>query len=217
MNFDPIAPIYDLLVAISIGKAHRRSHQFIIEQLPVQSTILVIGGGSGQLLLDIIVHARPQKILYLEKSSRMLKLTEQRLKVIGDTEVQYPFVVLRHGDESTLNKEEKFDVIISPFVLDMYTQEELVLIISALDKHLLDRGHWILVDFYQPLTKNTLLSLFHEFMYRFFRTVSGISAKKIPDYDSAFSVLNYVTIHSKKFDFSIYGKLMQRNPAEKYH
>ena len=79
--------------------------------------ILIVGGGTGWLLQQVLTHCQPNRVVYLEASAKMLALASRRVinhNVAGS-------VVFRVGDETCLKPDESFDVIMTPFVLDLFT------------------------------------------------------------------------------------------------
>lgn len=90
-------------------------------------------------------------------------------------------VVFRVGDETCLKPEESFDVIITPFVLDLFTEEYLqAALIPQLQTVLNPDGLWFVTDFVNPRIGWQKLLLWT--MIRFFRLTAGIETAELADW-----------------------------------
>ena len=175
IRFDWIAPVYDALAFLVFGQRLQRAQAVFLKQIPANSSVLLVGGGTGRLLAQLLAQCQPATILYLEPSARMVALaTERMLPTAGSVE-------FRVGDEMSLRDGERFDVIITPFVLDLFTNE-------TLKNHLIPRllvtlkpdGLWLVTDFTGTSVwwQRALLWT----MIRFFRLTTGIEARHLADW-----------------------------------
>ena len=90
-------------------------------------------------------------------------------------------VVFRVGDETCLKPDESFDVIITPFVLDLFTEEYLqAALIPQLQTVLNPGGLWFVTDFVNPRIGWQTLLLWT--MIRFFRLTAGIETVELADW-----------------------------------
>jgi len=201
MNFDRVAHYYDRLVALSMGKVHARSHQFLLQHIPQGSSILIVGGGTGEILVDLIRSAKPRQILYLEASPAMLELASKRVKRMF-TELP-DYIHFRLGREDQLDASESFEVILTPFVLDIFEQHEMKQIVKKLDTHLLPGGYWGHLDFYAVSRRLSYDALFHCAMYSFFRWISSVQASQPPNYSLVFDQMKYEVMNHMAFPLSV--------------
>lgn len=185
-NFNTIAPMYDRLAGLVFGKALRRAQTVHLALVPEQANVLLIGGGTGWLLAQLLLQKPQLQVTYLEASPKMLHLTERRLQklplaVRGQ-------VTMRLGDESSLRHDQTFDCIITPFLLDLFPDVRLTKLMDKLQNALNPGGLWLFSDFWPtanpPLVWQKLL--LHT-MYRFFGTVSNVQATQLPDFEKHFS------------------------------
>jgi ubiquinone/menaquinone biosynthesis C-methylase UbiE len=176
-NFDWVAPFYDSLAFLVFGHRLQRAQVVFLNQIPANARILIVGGGTGWLLQQVLTHCQPSQVVYLETSARMLTRASRRVinhNVAGS-------VVFLVGDETCLKPEESFDVIITPFVLDLFTEKYLQ---STLIPHLYNRlkagGIWLATDFVPFVTGWHKLLLWA--MIRFFRLTTGMKTRQLADW-----------------------------------
>ena len=92
---------------------------------------------------------------------------------------------------------EGADVIITPFLFDNFTEENLQKIFAHIHNSLKPGGLWLNTDFH--LTGKWWQKILLKSMLLFFRTVCGIEAKKLPDISGSFLKYGYTSIESKTF------------------
>lgn len=186
-NFDWIAPVYDALAFLVFGRALQKAQLSLLSQPlagsdPVFRTgasVLMVGGGTGWLLEQLLRQYQPARVLYLEQSARMSALASRRLLKSGVVGV----VEFRVGDETALAPNEHFDVIITPFVLDLFTEQALTThlipkLLGTLNQH----GSWLITDFVR--TNRWWQQALLWSMIRFFRLTAGISTTALADWQA---------------------------------
>src|SRR3954467_9940136 len=82
-NFNFIARYYNFLSGLIFGKSIHKAQLFYINQIPDDAIVLIVGGGSGKFLYDFLLRKRVNKILYVESSAEMLRLSEAKIKDIS--------------------------------------------------------------------------------------------------------------------------------------
>lgn len=185
-NFNAIAPIYDRLAGLVFGKALQQAQAVHLSMVPEHGKVLLIGGGTGWLLEQLLTQKPHVQVTYLEASPKMLHLTERRLQKLPLAVREQ--VYLRLGDENSLPQNAAFDVVITPFLLDLYPDARLTHLMDRLQAALKPAGLWIFSDFWPtaapPLAWQKLLL---QTMYRFFGVVSQVRATQLPDFEKHFS------------------------------
>lgn len=176
-NFNWIAPVYDALAFVVFGHRLKKAQIVFLEAIPADASILIVGGGTGWLLEQILRLCRPNRVVYLEASSQMVALATKRViqrGLIGSLE-------FRVGDELALKPDERFDVIMTPFVLDLFSEQTLqVNIIPKLQSVLKTDSLWLITDFVKPSIgwqKALLWTMIH-----FFRFTANIEVTHLADW-----------------------------------
>lgn len=179
-NFDWIAPVYDALAFCVFGRGLQRAQVVFLNQIPVGATILLVGGGTGWLLEQVLVQCQPRRVVYLEASAQMVARASRRMLRRGALGA----VDFRVGDETSLTANECFDVILTPFVLDLFTEQTLqVHIIPPLKNALIAGGVWLVTDFVQPQMGWQKILLWT--MIRFFRLTANIQTRQLANWRRA--------------------------------
>lgn len=206
-SYNAIAPIYDNLAKLFIGKALRQAQVYFLHHIPAGAKVLIVGGGTGWILEEIsAVHPKDLYIDYVDVSSKMIALAKQ--KNCGENKVNFinqPII--------TFKIDHRYDVIITPFLLDNFKEETMQQVFALLHQALKENGLWIHTDFQvsQPNSYWQKAVLF--LMYSFFRIAANIEAARLPDVVTQFKIHSYQLVESKMFLHrfiitSVYKKLI---------
>ncbi|KAA3436455.1 class I SAM-dependent methyltransferase [Rufibacter hautae] len=197
-DFNFIAPVYDALAQLVYGKAQKQAQAHFLTLIPEGARVLVLGGGSGWILPELLRQSQPSHVLFLEPSAKMMAQAQKRLtQTSAQAEVEF-----RLGTEANLRPEERFHVVLTPFVLDLFPSEIAFTMMQRLDQALLPAGLWLHTDFQmgtsagQKLWQKPMLWG----MYRFFRVVSDIPARELPPFEALYAKLGYKP-HRQAFFF----------------
>lgn len=183
-NFDRIAPYYDGLAWVVFGRSLARAQTVFLDRVPARASVLVVGGGTGGLLEPLLSRSQPARIVYLEASARMLARASRRVlrrRLPGQVE-------FRLGDETALQPGERFEVVITPFVLDLFTAQTLrTRLLPRLRMALLPGGQWLVTDFVPGAGwgPNRLIQV----MIWFFRRTANIEAGQLANWQPLFAQL----------------------------
>jgi tRNA (cmo5U34)-methyltransferase len=176
-NFDFIAALYDGLVSIVFGNKLYRAQVSLFRYLPQNASILVIGGGTGVFLDQLIDETSPVSIDYLEVSKKMLDIANRRHQ-------NHKHIRFICGDQNSEFLKAEYDIVLIPFVFDLYNEPELVSMVQKIKEKLKSGAIWLVTDFYINADSLLLHRILLKTMYLFFGLVSGVKAQKLPDYKS---------------------------------
>lgn len=180
MNFNLVSPIYEASARLVFGNEHRRAEAFFLPDVPMGSRVLLVGGGAGHLLHALILTRNPAAVAFVEPSSAMRRRAAKRVEnEPGAARVAF----LKKSGE--LTGQPPFDVLVTPFVLDLFTDaqlqgEFLPPILAALTPN----ARWLFTDFVRPQSRGQALLI--RVMYTFFRLLAGIPARRLPEYAAHF-------------------------------
>lgn len=181
-GFDRMARWYDSLARLVYGRSIVRAQVEGLPAWPEKSRVLIVGGGTGWFLEEVLRQANPDLVVYVELSQKMLEKSRERIaKVMPEKMGRVRFI---HGKIEDLETPLGADVVCTHFYLDMFEGAILKQEIHKLKRHLKVGGNWSLVDFRQvPQGWMNLVSGFLIWlMYRFFRGFTGIQARKLEDF-----------------------------------
>ncbi|WP_426669042.1 class I SAM-dependent methyltransferase [Mucilaginibacter sp. McL0603] len=190
-NYDNSAWFYDRLSRLIYGKALVRAQIYLLQYIPPGSNILIAGGGTGWILEEISkLHPSGLKITYVEISAKMMALSRNRN--VGSNQVTY----INEPVENT-DGQNSYDVLITPFLFDNFTEQTLQTVFAHLHKQLKAGGLWLNTDF-RP-TGKWWQSFLLKSMILFFRLICRIEAKKLPEIEKCFKKYKYRVIDQKSF------------------
>jgi tRNA (cmo5U34)-methyltransferase len=172
-GFNKIAFAYDAMARIFIGNSIREAQRFFLPEIRQAKHILVLGGGTGWILRDILRVNPKAAIVYVEASSAMIA----RSKEVSMNK-QITFL---HGTESDIPRDACFDIVISNFYFDLFTAGSLQAKASVIKSTLAAGAKWLASDFVD--TRKIYHRILLWVMYRFFRSTTGIEAARLPEWE----------------------------------
>lgn len=191
VNYDRTVWFYDPLSRFIFGRALINAQLYLLKYISINSSIIIIGGGTGWILEEIsALIASGLTITYVETSEKMIDRSKKRF--IANNEV-----VFINQPIETIKSLSPFDVVITPFLFDNFKDETADKIFYHLHKLLKSDGLWLYSDF-QPgncLWQKLLLKS----MLLFFTVLCGLEATKLPEMDQIFERYNYKVLDRQTF------------------
>lgn len=215
-SFDRIALYYDFLKKLVFGSSIDDAQKYFINVIPPDASVLIIGGGTGKLLLEILRSRRAGAVTYLEFSEKMLHLAQVRVAHYQQNrDCKSPEIHFKLGSVEALATDLKFDAIFTPFVLDLIEEKRLLDFMKAIDSHLHNNGLWFFSDFRQDQSGG-LRNAFHKFLLKamlvFFKMTVGLKLNKLPDFEAFFDKMGYKIQHARLFYLGfIQTKVLKRS------
>jgi ubiquinone/menaquinone biosynthesis C-methylase UbiE len=199
-GFDSIAPFYDALARLVFGNAIRKSQLIFLSKLQECKSVLVIGGGTGWWLKDLIAINPNIKITLIDASSKMIQQARKKTSSINNVQ----FI---HGTLEETFIEAKHDAVILFYFLDIYGTGELTSVIQNIMGKLRRDALWLVTDFVEEKKWH---SVFLKIMYVFFHFITGLSTHTLPNWkkvlaDSKLRLVEEKTFYGD-FIFSSYWK-----------
>lgn len=211
-DFSLVAPIYDGLASLVFGGAIRRAQTKLLPALRDTRRALIIGGGTGWFLLELLDRTDVEHVLYVEKSEIMIDKSRALLEARAPQWAHR--VEFRLGtDESVTAQDGAFDLLVTNFFLDLFTDENCKEMIQKLAAHLGSTGRWLFVDFHTPEGgwQRTASDALYTVMYGFFALTSHIESRRPPHYQDSFDRLGIQTeVEEMYYATMIRAKLMRK-------
>ncbi len=192
-GYDAIAPMYDALALLFIGKALRRAQVCFLGYIPAGARVLIVGGGTGWILEEIsAIHSEGLLIDYVDISSKMIALVKRRN--VGKNKVAFI-------QQSVLDfaVHQQYNIIITPFLLDNFKEETAQKVFLLLHQNLQPGGLWFYTDFQVSHSKSYWQKGLLFLMYSFFRIAANIEASRLPDVKAQFNLYNYKFVQNQTF------------------
>lgn len=190
-NYDNVAPFYDRLARLIYGRTLIDAQVFLLKAIPPNAKILVVGGGTGWILEEIAhIHPSGLTITYVDISVKMIDLAKKRNA--GENSITFINAPIQ---EAVINN--TFNVVITPFLLDNFTEDTIPKIFSQMHNLLTPKGLWLYCDFQNTnfLWQRAILKM----MYLFFRSLCGIESNRLPNIDAHFTQEGYKTLAENTF------------------
>ncbi len=196
-NFNNAAPFYDRLSRLVYGNAVINAQVYLMQFIPADSKILIVGGGTGWILEEMAnIHASGLNNTYVEVSANMMALSKKRNT--GANHVFFINDAIEHVSLST-----DFDVVITPFLFDNFIEQSALQVFEHIHPLLKPDGLWLNCDF--QLTDKWWQGVLLRSMILFFRVVCNIEASQLPDVEKHFDKHGYKIVAKQTFydDFII--------------
>lgn len=176
-GFDLLAPVYDKLARFFFGPAIQHAQFHFLDRVESAHDVLIVGGGTGDLakvILDRFDHVR---ITYVETSAAMTARASEKCQAHRD---RIHFV---QNTIDTISPDARVDIVITPFFLDMFSNDDVNKLVERVAGRLSRKGKWIATDFTK--SPKLLHKLLLWIMYRFFRTLCNIQARSLPNWENS--------------------------------
>ncbi|MDW3196298.1 MAG: class I SAM-dependent methyltransferase [Cytophagales bacterium] len=156
-----------------------------MDDIPSNSKVLILGGGTGKIL----PHLKECRVVYVEKSGKMLDRASKKSAMDSVEFVNVDFL------DWKIN--QQFDLVICPFFLDVFTSKNLSLVVEKIAALTAEGGTLIITDFQdtgRPYHQMMLLV-----MHVFFRIFSNLESRKLGDIENAVLRSGYEMISRRTF------------------
>jgi len=196
-NYNNSAWFYDRLSRLIYGRTIIKSQVYLLNHIPANSNILIVGGGTGWILEEITkIHPSGLNITYVEIAEKMIALSRKRNA--GGNKVNFLNQAIENVKDDSI-----YDIVITPFLFDNFTEQTLQKVFDHMHNCLKPGGIWLNTDFH--VTGKWRHKLLLRSMFIFFRLICGIEASKLPGIQQCFERFGYISIDQKSFfsDFII--------------
>ncbi len=173
-NYRFLAPFYDRLAGVFLGKAFKRSQFIFMDSIKRGDSILILGGGTGKNLKEILkMTGNSGRLCFVEASPSMMAKAKNRVKEEKKPMVQFCCT----GDFNSIPK-MKFDLVITQYFLDVLRNEDLEWLFQEIGKRANPGTRWLFVDFFPEKSKWGLIKM----MLFSFRYLASHPRRDLPDY-----------------------------------
>ena len=173
-EFDRIAPFYDGLARLVFGNRIRMAQREFLHEIPDGSKVLILGGGTGHVLRELVFSKPACRVWYVETSEAMLNRAKRHA---GPGDQRRIFI---HGSQDDLPLSVSYDVVIMQFYLDMFTVETMNSVIAKLKTSLHHDSILIVADFVNTTWWHGAML---RMMYKFFKAIARINASRLNDWN----------------------------------
>jgi ubiquinone/menaquinone biosynthesis C-methylase UbiE len=182
VSFDFIAPVYRTLEAVAFGGDLQRARVACLGEIGTPRRALIVGEGNGRFLCELLRRHPSIEVDCVDMSQRMLELARQwieRRLPADAARVRF----LRHDITSWSPPEAFYDLVVTHFFLDCFSENRIADIVNRLSRAATSSATWLLADFCMPAGgfARVRARLWLAAMYRFFQITAGIEARELED------------------------------------
>ena len=190
-NYNNAAWFYDSLAGLVYGKAVIKSQVYLLGHIPANTNILIVGGGTGWVIDELTrIQTSGLNITYVEIAANMMALSQKRN--LGDNKVTF----INDAIEN-IKLPANFDVVLTPFLLDNFTEHNLLKIFNSINQLLKPKALWLNTSF--QLTGQWWQVVLLKTMFIFFKLLCNVEANKLPGIDQCFGEHGYKLIKQQQF------------------
>ncbi len=178
MSFDPLARHYRWMERVLAGETLQQARIAWLDRASDAKTALILGEGNGRFLVPFLEANRRATAVCADASREMLRRAERAATKIGHShrvEFLQCDVLNWHPPERT------FDLIVTHFFLDCFTEEQLARLIPRFARAARPGCLWLLADFQIPSgrVRRIRATIIHRMMYLFFRLTTQLPARRV--------------------------------------
>jgi tRNA (cmo5U34)-methyltransferase len=187
-GFNRLAPFYALLTRIVFGKTLRHAQEHFLVSIHPGDHVLILGGGSGELLKSLLKQRPKVAIDYIDISEKMIQLAREKTQSPSNVN----FII---GTEQNIPNRE-YTVVITNFYLDVFSDATMKTVIEKIKSELQPDAHWLVTDFVNEKWWHQMML---GVMYLFFRITTHIEATRLPHWTQHLMSHGATEINSKRF------------------
>jgi len=185
-NFGPLARLYAPLEWLSFGRALSRRRRCFLADARLASArhALVLGDGDGRFTADLLERYPTLQLTAVDASADMLAELERRVRARTPNAA----LELQRADlRSWPVPRASYDLVVSHFVFDCLTTEDIAALVARIAPALTPNARWLVSDFAIPAHAlwTPFAKLLLRCLYFAFGLLTGLKVTRLPDYQTA--------------------------------
>ncbi|MBL4657527.1 MAG: class I SAM-dependent methyltransferase [Flavobacteriales bacterium] len=165
-----------------------------------KKSILVIGGGTGKIIHQIEARCEFDVLAYVDSSKKMIASAQAHISRAHPELLDK--VEFYTEDIQTFVPSRTYDAVLTPFVLDCFTEEQLLDLGPKTLSWLSSDGIWLFSDF--STSSNSGVSrvfslVMTTFLYLVFKLIANLKIVSLPDFENFFKQLPLKLIEERTF------------------
>jgi len=197
IGYDGLAKWYDRLQYFVFGDTLLKLQQELVMQVSKGDRVLFIGGGTGAAL-PALMQQKPVSVDYVEKSEKMLRIAREKTDQV--VYIQKDYLEYKGSD---------YDVIVTFFVLDVFSLNDLQHVCNRIYSMLKPGGLLLYADFKAPQSARHKFLLW--LMIGFFRVSTRLGSTQLLDHSMVLKALGFSTIRTTdRLDGFLRGEVFRK-------
>lgn len=205
-NYDLIAGFYDTLSGIVFRGKILCAQQHYLSLIKTNNRVLIIGGGTGQVLENFNYIGFPLTIDFVEPSGRMIKKARQRQSKLDRLNLNF----IQEKFEN-IKFEKKYDFVCCFFFLDLFDEPGLKEVVQKVETIMTDTGYLLVSDF--QVKKNIWWQKWlSAIMHSFFKLTTKLESKSLKDINGHLTALGFRRTEIAEFFYEfIFSAVYKKN------
>jgi SAM-dependent methyltransferase len=177
MDCDGIARWYRFFEYFAFGRALERRRLEYLEAVADARSVLILGDGDGRFTAEFVKRNPRAAVQFVDLSSKMVELAKCRVSETAG-------VRFRVGDARTIALDGNYDLVVSHFFLDCFTESELAELVATISACCVPGARWLVSEFGLPAggVGRFAARVLIRVMYFFFWVVTGLKVTRLPAY-----------------------------------
>lgn len=202
MNYDHLAPFYQMIEKLTMGHDLQRARTAHLERLEARQDIqraLIVGEGDGSFLLYFMKHFSDVDVTVVEASRRMVRRAQARLNRVGISSGRVTWIVSDLADCTF--ESDSFDLIVTLFFFDNFNTDRALVYYQQLASAARMDAYWLCADFQIPEGgwREWRARFWLKTLYLFFGIFAGLRVKNLPNYKIIFAADRIERLEVKTF------------------
>ena len=209
-DFDRLARIYRWMEWLTFGPFLSRCRCTFLDRLKHHRTALVLGDGDGRFTARLLAQYPRITVDAVDASGAMLNEMHRRV-TSNSSRLQAHLSDAR----SFLPKERCYDVVVTHFFLDCFTNVEVESLAKRLRSHATDEAVWVVSEFAVPAAWHgqAIAEPIIHFLYVVFGWLTGLKIRHLPDHHLALTRAGWsLDEEQKRLGGLLVSQLWRRNP-----
>lgn len=177
-GFDRVARVYHALERLAFGSTLERARFAHLTALTGCRDVLVLGDGDGRCVARVASMLPEARIRCVDGSAGMLARLQARLTPSDRARISCEQADIR----TVALPARSYDAVLTMFVLDCLTDEEVARLAPRVAAALRPGGQWLFADFSIPARgwRRLRARLWVALLYAFFRWTAGLAVSSLP-------------------------------------
>ena len=174
-TYNRIAWAYDKLARVVFGESILRSQTHYLSLLKPNEKILIVGGGSGNVLTFIDELDIPLTIDFVEPSEKMIQRAENRMPLNNLADINF-----HQATFESYNPQVQYDWVFCFFFLDLFKRETLINHVAHIN-NLMNTESILWVTDFQIVADSFWQKGLSKIMHVFFKLTTKLESNKLKD------------------------------------
>ena len=186
-RFGRLASMYRWLEYLSFGPYLDRCRNLRLPEMTSARNALVYGDGDGRFLARLVSAAPQMTITAVDADSTMLRHAARRLP-------PQAHVTLRQADALAYTPQGHYDLIVSHFFVDCFSDAELISLLQRLPGAIDTSTVWVLSDFALPSGRvsSRVGRMVISALYTAFGMLTGLRTRSLPDHAAVMNAAGWL-------------------------